>query len=96
MAKHASFHALAPESTEAIVKSVLLESAAAPVVEPEVAAAPVPVLSPGSKELLDAMMSDPDMLDALANAVVARLGDQILREIAWDVIPELAERLTRK
>ena len=87
---------VAPESTEAIVKSVLLESAAAPVLEPEVAAAPVPVLSPGSKELLDAMMSDPGMMDALAKAVVARLGDQILREIAWDVIPELAERLTRK
>ncbi len=35
------------------------------------------------------------MMDALAKAVVARLGDQALREIAWEVMPELAERLPR-
>lgn len=84
---------VAPESTESIVKSAFLESAAAPLVEPAVA--PAPVLSLGTKELLDAMMSDPILMDALAKAVVARLGDQILREIAWEVIPELAERLPR-
>ena len=84
---------LAPVSAEAVVHSALLESAAAPAAEP----APVPAVVPslGSKELLDAMMSDPLMMDALAKAVVARLGDQVLREIAWEVIPELAERLPR-
>jgi hypothetical protein len=35
-------------------------------------------------------------MDALARAVVARLGDQVLREIAWDVMPELAEKLQRR
>jgi hypothetical protein len=50
---------------------------------------------PAAKELLDAMLADPVLMDALAKAVVARLGDQVLREIAWDVIPELAERLPR-
>ena len=84
-----------PESTEAIVESALLESAAAPVVGAEVAPTPAPVLSLGSRELLDLMMSDPVLMDALARAVVARLGDQVLREIAWEVIPELAERLPR-
>jgi hypothetical protein len=79
-----------PESTE-----VTVESAATPVVEPVIASAPAPVLSLGSKELLEAMMADPILMDTLAKAVVTRLGDQILREIAWDVIPELAERLPR-
>jgi hypothetical protein len=32
-------------------------------------------------------------MEALSKAVVARLGDKVLREIAWDVIPELVERL---
>jgi CheY-like chemotaxis protein len=83
------------ESTEAIVASAALESAAAPVLEPGVAPAPGPALSLGTRELLDGMMSDPVLMDALAKAVVARLGDQVLREIAWDVMPELAERLPR-
>lgn len=86
---------VAPESTEAIVESVLLESAASPAVEPVVVPAPAPVLGLASKELLDVMMADPVLMDALAKAVVARLGDQVLREIAWEVIPELAERLPR-
>jgi len=86
------------EPAEAIVESALLETAAAPPeplhaeVVPELLAASGPL---GSKELLDAMMSDPALMDALAKAVVARLGDQVLREIAWEVIPELAERLPR-
>jgi hypothetical protein len=88
----------APVSTEAIVASALLESAQA---EPLPAAAavvpPVPegVLPGSAKDLLDAMMADPALMDALAKAVVARLGDQTLREIAWEVMPELAERLPR-
>ncbi|HWQ09750.1 MAG TPA: hypothetical protein VN436_11595, partial [Holophaga sp.] len=56
-------------------------------------AAPAPAV--GTRELLDALMADPGAMDALAKAVVARLGDQVLREIAWEVMPELAERLPR-
>jgi len=84
---------VAGESTEAIITSALLESAAAPAEEPEVP--PIPAPSLGSRELLDAMLADPALMDALAKAVVARLGDQALREIAWEVMPELAERLPR-
>ena len=35
-------------------------------------------------------------MDRLAEALVARLGDKALREIAWEIMPELAERLRRK
>lgn len=45
--------------------------------------------------LVQALMSDPALMDALTRAVVARLGDQALREIAWEVMPELAEKLPR-
>jgi hypothetical protein len=45
--------------------------------------------------LVQVLMSDPAVMDALAKAVVARLGDQALREIAWELMPELAEKLPR-
>ena len=72
------------------------ESAAeAPAPTAEAVQAPAPAASLGTQELLEAMMADPVLMDALSKAVVARLGDQVLREIAWEVMPELAERLPR-
>jgi DNA-binding response OmpR family regulator len=35
-------------------------------------------------------------IDALAAAVVARLSDRVLREIAWDVVPDMAEMVVRE
>lgn len=49
-------------------------------------------LTPGQVEVL---LADPAVLDALVKAVVARMGDQVIREIAWEVMPELAGRLQR-
>ena len=43
--------------------------------------------------LLQALLADPALMDALAKAVVARLGDEVLRELAWEIMPELAGRL---
>ena len=45
--------------------------------------------------LLQALLADPVLVDALVKAVVARMGDQVLREIAWEVMPDLAGRLQR-
>ncbi len=59
-----------------------------------VAAAPEP-LAAGAADPLAALLADPVLMDRLAKAVVARLGDQALREIAWEVMPELADRLHR-
>jgi hypothetical protein len=101
----------APLSTEAIVESALrefvteeparqliaepsIEATEAVPDESESACEAVP-LQPDAKALLQTMMADPALMDALAKAVVARLGDQVLREIAWEVIPEVAERLPR-
>lgn len=49
----------------------------------------------GAADPLAAILADPVLMDRLAKAVVARLGDQALREIAWEVMPELADRLHR-
>ena len=55
-------------------------------------AAPQPA---AAADPLAAILADPVLMDRLAKAVVARLGDQILREIAWEVMPEMADRLRR-
>ena len=55
---------------------------------------PVPGVSPEQAQvLLQALLADPALMDALAKAVVARLGDEVLRELAWEIMPELAGRL---
>jgi hypothetical protein len=35
-------------------------------------------------------------IDAIARVVVLRLSERIVREIAWDVVPDLAEILVRE
>jgi CheY-like chemotaxis protein len=51
--------------------------------------------APLTPEQVQALLADPALLDALVKAVVARMGDQVVREIAWEVMPELAGRLQR-
>ena len=38
----------------------------------------------------------PGDIDAIARAVVERLSERVLREIAWDVVPDLAEIIVRE
>jgi DNA-binding response OmpR family regulator len=38
----------------------------------------------------------PAEIDAIARAVVERLSDEVLREIAWEVVPDLAETIIRE
>lgn len=54
-----------------------------------------PVSSEQARALLQALLADPVLVDSLVKAVVARMGDQVLREIAWEVMPDLAGRLQR-
>ena len=35
-------------------------------------------------------------LDAIARRVVERLSERVIREVAWDVVPDLAEILVRE
>lgn len=46
-----------------------------------------------ARAVVQAILADPVLVDALVKAVVARMGDQAIREIAWEVLPDLAGRL---
>jgi CheY-like chemotaxis protein len=61
----------------------------------EPAGSPEPGSAPAAEALLRAITADPALMDQLAKALVAKLSDQALREIAWEVMPEMAERLNR-
>ena len=77
----------------------------APVFEAEIPLAapppaPVPVAAPlavpgDAQALVQALVADPAALDALCRAVVAELGDRALKEIAWEIMPDLAEKLRK-
>jgi CheY-like chemotaxis protein len=71
-------------------------SAVSPAATGQIPAAPGQALSSEqARDLVQALLADPVLVDALVKAVVARMGDQVLREIAWEVMPDLAGRLQR-
>lgn len=48
-----------------------------------------------AQAVVQALLADPVLVDALVKAVVARMGDQVIREIAWEVMPDLAGKLPK-
>jgi CheY-like chemotaxis protein len=70
------------------------------VVEPEAEpvfaeAAPVaPVATPVTSISADQL--SPEMIDAIARRVVEMMSDKVIREIAWEVVPDLAELLIKQ
>ena len=65
--------------------------AAAPVAEaPAPAAAPI-VAESAPMPMLSGNQLSPEMIDAIARRVVEQLTDNAVREIAWEVVPQLAE-----
>ncbi len=82
----------------------VVAEAPAPAMPVEAAAGGHPPAAPGqaglvshdqAQALVQALLADPVLVDALVKAVVARMGDQVIREIAWEVMPDLAGRLQR-
>ncbi len=67
----------------------------APALPPAPPALPADLGEGPEAQLVKAVLANPVLMDALARAVVAQLGDQALKEIAWEVLPELAEKLHR-
>ena len=77
-----------PEARSAFAQEAMADAYAA--LAPAPGSAPAPGAGP---DPIGALLADPVLMDRLARALVERMGDQILREIAWEVMPELAERL---
>ena len=98
-----------PQVTEAVVAAGAYESSYQPevhspfadtqevayptdvaVVEPE----PEPAAAPSTN--LSADQLTPEMIDAIARRVVEMMSDKVVREIAWEVVPDLAELLIKE
>ena len=63
--------------------------------QPEVKAVPEPVVSSVSAPITPGELS-PEMIDAIARRAVELMSDKVIREIAWEVVPDLAELLIKK
>jgi len=81
-----------PPSDE--LEAMFDDLAAAKRVAPE-----TPVAAEGAPEATPAQAAvnlSPAEIDAIARRVVERLSDRVLREIAWDVVPDLANVIVRE
>ncbi len=63
------------------------------VAEPVVAAEPEPVVT--STTVTSGQLT-PEMIDVIARRVVEMMSDKVVREIAWEVVPDLAELLIKQ
>ncbi len=69
------------------------------VVEPEpepTFAEPEPVATAAPSASVSADTLSPEMVDAIARRVVEMMSDKVVREIAWEVVPDLAELLIKQ
>jgi CheY-like chemotaxis protein len=62
--------------------------------EPEVQSAPSSVSSVAASVGIGDL--SPEMIDAIARRAVELMSDKVIREIAWEVVPDLAELLIKK
>ena len=63
------------------------------IVEP--APAPVAAALASAPSITTDQLS-PEMIDAIARRAVELMSDKVIREIAWEVVPDLAELLIKK
>jgi CheY-like chemotaxis protein len=90
-----------PMAAAAIALPAMLAAPEPAPAPPPPAPAPVlPVALPAASgapadadALVRAIASDPALMDALVKALVAHAGDKVLREVAWELMPELASKL---
>ncbi len=81
-----------PPRAETPPERVGLEATEAPETLFEVPAAPPPPASPSP----DATELTQEQIERIAALVVAKLSDRVLREIAWEVVPDVAEMVVKR
>jgi hypothetical protein len=92
----------APEAAAHFVDSDIVAGVAEPEVEPVHVAAPaasveVPrteAASPQSSVNLDSL--SPEMIDAIARRVIEQMSEKAVQEIAWEVVPQLADLMIKR
>ena len=67
-----------------------------PVVEPEPEPQPRSSASVSSVASITPDQLSPEMIDAIARRAVEMMSDKVIREIAWEVVPDLAELLIKR
>jgi CheY-like chemotaxis protein len=90
---HSSF----ADTQEVPYASEVHEEVAVVEAEPEpqpVFAEPAPVVAPATSISADQL--SPEMIDAIARRAVELMSDKVIREIAWEVVPDLAELLIKR
>ncbi len=71
------------------------ESFAPPAEEEQHAPAPAG-FAPVAETQANAVQLSPETIDAIARRVVELMSEQVVREVAWEVVPDLAERLIKR
>ncbi len=89
----AMFDDLASPDAPEMIDAPLQAPSPAPPAEPQADRRDAP---PASAPRMSVPGLSPAEIDAIARAVVERLSDRVLREIAWDVVPDMAEAIVRE
>ncbi|HEU4509754.1 MAG TPA: hypothetical protein VFR78_16045, partial [Pyrinomonadaceae bacterium] len=66
------------------------------VAEPQRTPEPQSISSAASAASISPDQLSPEMIDAIARRVVEMMSDKVVREIAWEVVPDMAELLIKK
>ncbi|HJV91692.1 MAG TPA: response regulator [Holophagaceae bacterium] len=95
------FHSLAYEPEPVHLGTPAPETPAEPEAEPVVPAleafeapvAPTSAVTGDPAVLVQAILADPALVAALSKAIAGQLSEKALKEVAWEVIPDLARKL---
>ena len=91
-----TLHGIDPEAlfpgTPAVPAAPMESSAPALAPEP---AMPLPAGDANANAMVQAILADPSARDALLKALLAQGGEQVLREVAWEVMPDLVSKLQK-
>ncbi|HTL98192.1 MAG TPA: response regulator [Holophagaceae bacterium] len=94
-----TLHGVEPEALQAKAPEAAAWAMAAvsPEPSPVPASAPsIPAAMPGDAHaLVQAILADPGARQALLKALLSQGGEQVLREVAWEVMPDLAAKLQK-
>ena len=90
-----TLHGLEPEP-ESAPAGWTMAAAPASIPAPEPAPALAAAAPPGdANALVQAILADPTARQALLKALLSQGGEQVLREVAWEVMPDLAAKLQK-